>query len=176
MSDLRSYRECVRIIICKDNLVLLGERRYSDGTLMYYEFPGGGVEKNETISDTVKRESLEEVGMVVDNVRSLDIRYSYNISYNNPTRAKKYKGGNDVWCVCDFVKQDHSLHGKDGDALPYKWVPVEEAINLIKNGPPSKYNQARLEALDKVRRLNRSNKVFISFVKEGNKRLKLSDW
>ena len=176
MSDSRVYRDCVRIIIRKGNLVLLGERLYSDNTLMYYEFPGGGIEEGDSVEDTVKKEAMEEVGVVVDNVRSLDLHFVYDISYTNPVRAKKYRGGEDVWYVADYVKHDHSVHGKEGDALPHVWVDINKAIDLIRKGPASKYNEARLAALEKVKKLNKLNSNTVLFATEGYKKLKLSDW
>lgn len=175
-TDTRPYRSCVRIIIRKGNLVLLGERFYNDNTLMYYEFPGGGIEEGDSIEDTVKKESMEEVGVVVDNVKSLDLHFIYDIGYTNPTRAKKYRGGEDVWYVADYVRDDHSVHGKEGDALPHIWVDVSKAIGMIKKGPASKYNEARLAALTKVKKLNESNSNTVLLATEGYKKLKLSDW
>lgn len=176
MTDTRTYRKCVRIIIRKGDKVLLGERRYDDGTMMYYEFPGGGIEKGDSLEDTVIKEAMEEVGAVVTNVSSLDLHYCYDISYTNPSRAKKYRGGEDVWYVCDFVREDHSVHGKEGDALPHIWVDVSEAIDMVRKGPASKYNEARLAALEKVKKLNKLNSNTVLFATEGYKKLKLSDW
>ena len=99
-----------------------------------------------------------------------------NISYTNPVRAKKYRGGEDVWYVADYVKDDHSVHGKEGDALPHIWVDVSKAIEMIKKGPASKYNEARLAALTKVKKLNGSNSNTVLLATEGYKKLKLSDW
>lgn len=168
-ADNRGYRKCVRIIIRKGDQVLLGERFYHDGSLMFYEFPGGGIEKGDSVEDTVKKESLEEVGIIVDNVKSLDLHFSYDISYTNPSRAKKYRGGEDVWYVADYVGQDHSEHGKEGDALPHRWVNIDHAIKLIMKGPLSKYNEARLTALRKVKTISLSSV-------EKDRKLKLADW
>lgn len=174
-TEERSYRKCVRIIIRKDRLVLLGERHYHDGTLMFYEFPGGGIEIGDSLEDTVKKESLEEVGIVVRGVKSLGLHFKYDITYTNPSRSKKYRGGEDVWYVADYVTQDHSVHGKEGDALPYRWVDVDLAIDLIRKGPMSKYNEARIAALSKVKDLNTSKENY-KFLKENDKKIKLSEW
>ncbi len=173
--DSRGYRPCVRIIIHKFDKVLLGERRYHDGALMYYEFPGGGIEQNDTIEDTVKKEALEEVGVVVENVRSLGLHFVYDISYTNPSRAKKYRGGEDVWYMADYVGTDHSVHGKEGDALPHRWVTFSEAIELIKNGPGSKYNLGRLTALRKAEEIvaTLTPKLFETNL---HKKPKISNW
>ena len=119
---------------------------------------------------------MEEVGVVVDNVRSLDLHFVYDISYTNPVRAKKYRGGEDVWYVADYIKDDHSVHGKEGDALPHVWVDVSKAIGMIRKGPASKYNEARLAALEKVKKLNKLNSNTVLFATECYKKLKLSDW
>ncbi len=50
----------VAAIIKKDNKILIAERGYGEFKGMY-EFPGGKVEKNENLSDALKREIWEEM-------------------------------------------------------------------------------------------------------------------
>ena len=61
-----------------------------------------------------------------------------------------YKGGIDHWYYATYVMEDKRLFNVEGDALPYEWVSVKEAIRKIINGPESLYNAARIEALNKV--------------------------
>ena len=150
--DKRGYRQCVRIVIRKENMILLG-KKIINGEFVCYEFPGGGIEDNNTIEQTVIKECLEEVGILVHNVRSLDINMSYEIDYPNQERAKLYRGGIDKWQVCEYVKIDISSYNSEGDKLPFEWVTINEAKRLIKSGPSSIYNSTRLEALDKVSNL-----------------------
>lgn len=147
--DTRTYRRCVRIVITKGKLVLLG-KKYIDGKFIGYEFPGGGVESSDSEAETVVKEALEEVGILVKNVSSLRLRYQYDIDYAKPERAKLYKGGEDVWYMADFAKKDDSLHDTEGDMLTYTWETIDKARQKLLAGPQSKFNPARLEALTKV--------------------------
>ena len=147
--DKRWYRKCVRVAITKGDKVLLG-KKIIDGKFVGYEFPGGGVEEGDSLEETVKKECLEEVGISVTNIKHLGISFKYEVNYPNPERAKLYKGGEDTWFSCEFVKFNKELHGIEGDSLPYTWETVPNAINLIKKGPESEYNRPRLEALERL--------------------------
>lgn len=50
------------VIVENDKVGLI--RRTRDG-IVYYVFPGGGIEKGETPEDAAKREALEELGVEV---------------------------------------------------------------------------------------------------------------
>lgn len=147
--DKRTYRQCVRIVICKDDKVLLG-KKIIHGKFVCYEFPGGGVEEDHDLVQTVIKESLEEVGIRVDDVQSLGLEFKYEIDYPNPERAKLYRGGIDIWYMAKFVQYDKSKLGDDNDELPYTWETIPHAVRMIKEGPKSEYNGPRIQALNKV--------------------------
>lgn len=158
--DNRTYRNCVRVIITKGNLVLLG-RKYKDGNLLCYEFPGGGVEEDSSFEETVVKECLEEIGILVKDIVSLNLKYKYELAYPNPKRAKLYRGGEDNWFVCKYDKQDKSLYNDDKDAMPYSWVTIDQAIKLISEGPESSFNSIRIKALLKL--TEHSNKIIVNW-------------
>lgn len=147
--DTRTYRRCVRIVIVKGKQVLLG-KKYIDNKFIGYEFPGGGIEPKDSETETVVKEALEEVGILVRNPVNLHLRYCYDIDYTNPERAKLHKGGEDVWYMADFAKRDEALHGIENDKLPYTWETIDKAIDKIRKGPQSRFNAARIEALKAV--------------------------
>lgn len=62
---------CRAIIIVDGKLVSMYRER--DGRI-YYTFPGGGMEGTETEEECVKREVIEEFGMVVEPIKKV---YSY---------------------------------------------------------------------------------------------------
>lgn len=132
MKDKRTFRKCVRIIICKEDEILLC-RRFSDkGQVNNYLFPGGGIEEDDSITETVVKECLEEVGVKVKNVRLLGLVDKYEMDNPNPERAKLFKGNEDTWCVCDFDGINDKHLGVEGDAMPYTWETKDNAIKLIK--------------------------------------------
>ena len=63
-----TVKNTVRAIICRDGRYAMQQNR--DGI---YKIPGGGVENNESLLDTLCRETLEETGLVVirDSVREI---------------------------------------------------------------------------------------------------------
>lgn len=70
MSDEQRPKVGVGVVIKKDNSILLGKRRnaHGDGE---YSCPGGHLEYGESIVECAKRETLEETGVVIDNVQLL---------------------------------------------------------------------------------------------------------
>jgi len=58
----------VGVIIIKDNKVLLGKRKGSHGEGSWC-FPGGHLEFNESLENCAKRETLEETGIEIKNIR-----------------------------------------------------------------------------------------------------------
>ncbi len=122
----------VAVIICKDNKVLLGERKnaHGDGT---WAFPGGHLEFNESIEDCARREVLEETDLHIENIR--------HCAFTNDLFQQEQKH-----YVTLFVMADHS-HGQlalmepdkceqwdwfDWDDLPKpKFLPL---VNLLKQG------------------------------------------
>jgi len=58
----------VGVIVIKDNKVLLGKRKSSHGTGSWC-FPGGHLEFGEAVEDCARRETFEETGIKVKNIR-----------------------------------------------------------------------------------------------------------
>ena len=58
----------VGVIVIKDGKILLGKRKnvYGEGT---WFFPGGHLEFNESWGDCASRETLEETGITIKNIR-----------------------------------------------------------------------------------------------------------
>lgn len=149
LNDKRGYRKCVRVVIVKGKEILLG-KKYITGRFVGYEFPGGGVDYGDDVNSTVTKECLEEVGIQVKNPKPLGIERQYDIDYQNPERAKLFRGGIDIWMIANFVRKNEAKHDSEDDALPYTWETIGKAREKIKNSPANRFNQARLEALDAV--------------------------
>ena len=59
----------VGVVIIKDNKVLMGKRKNAHGEGSW-SFPGGHLEFNEPIENCAQRETLEEVGIKIKNIKS----------------------------------------------------------------------------------------------------------
>ncbi|HSR89280.1 MAG TPA: NUDIX domain-containing protein [Candidatus Udaeobacter sp.] len=70
----------VGVMIFKDGKVLLGKRKNAHGEGAY-AWPGGHMEYMESFADCAKRETMEETGMEIENVRFLRL---YNLKEYAP--------------------------------------------------------------------------------------------
>lgn len=80
--DRLQFRPSVYGLLIEDNKILLS--RQWDG----YDFPGGGIEIDETIPETLKREFHEETGIQVEPI----IPIHGETDFFNPDYTDKYKG------------------------------------------------------------------------------------
>jgi 8-oxo-dGTP diphosphatase len=70
----------IGVLIFKKNKILLGKRKGSHGTGEYAS-PGGHLEYMETIEDCAKRETFEETGIKIKNIR---FQFAANIRKYKP--------------------------------------------------------------------------------------------
>ena len=128
------YRNAARAIIMKDNKLLLV---YSD-TTQEFKFPGGGIDKEETRHEALRREVLEEIGHEVISVNE-GLGYTDQI-YNDIYDDHKYFYQRSYYYFCEIADEYHGLKLSESErALRYlpKWVTVDEAIEV---------NQAKIDS------------------------------
>ncbi len=129
-ADSLEFRPSVYGIIIKDNKVLL--TRQWDG----FDFPGGGVEKGETLEEALVREVQEETGIIV---KKGEMLYMHQDFFVHPGTKKcynallffykcEYVSGS----VEDFVLGDHE-HDYQGTPL---WMPLDEVDESLKMYTP----------------------------------------
>ena len=72
MDEIKKKRphSCVGVMIWRDNKILLGKRKGSHGT-GEYSLPGGHIEFSESFEFCVKRETEEEAGIKIKNIKFL---------------------------------------------------------------------------------------------------------
>ena len=153
--DNRTYRSCVRVLVVNNNKVLLATKTARDSGITYFEFPGGGIEEGETVQEAAVKECLEEVGVMVNNVRDLGVEQTYEINYIKPERAKLYRGAHDTYVIADFHRKDGSKFDLEDDGMKWQWKTIDEAIRCFKTGPDSQFTPTSIEALERLKeRLN----------------------
>lgn len=102
----------VGVIINQDNHILLAKRHGHLHQGGKWEFPGGKVEVNETVTEALIRELKEEVNLDVTNSTSF-----MEISHDYPDKHVKL----DIHLVREFSNQAKGLEGQQ-----IQWVPINQ--------------------------------------------------
>lgn len=139
-------RLTVRVVIRKGNKVCLMVKK-KDGVVQYCSMPGGGVEEGSTLLLSAVEECLEEVGILIRNVKPLGVNIARQHPMPKAERSDTWGGTDTHYVVADFVRMNSSKLNIEGDALPYVWVEIPEAIRMIEESPPSDFNPTKIEAL-----------------------------
>jgi len=66
MKNILKLSTYVGIILKKNNQILLVQRHNTDWMSGYWNFPGGLLEENETLTAAAAREAYEEIGVTID--------------------------------------------------------------------------------------------------------------
>ena len=119
-------RESCRAIIFNKNMLAVMYREKENR--VYYTFPGGGMEENESINECIKREALEELGIIVSPIRELYL-------YENETTIQHF-------LLCDWISGEFSTGtGEEFESNNPKgiYIPVfvgNDRIDKIPLMPP----------------------------------------
>lgn len=124
-----NIRTAGKALMIKDHQVLLIEHKRAK---TYYTLPGGGQHHNEALSDTVKRECLEELGASVL-VNGLAFVFEYIADHHEDTIQAK--GFHQLDLVFDCQLASHKPFEQAGEMdktqVGYRWVPVEELMGIV---------------------------------------------
>lgn len=146
LSKKTHYREAVRAIIFKENKILMLFSLINGD----YKFPGGGIEKGESHSEALIRETLEEAG--------------YNIVPNKEfIQISEYDQGQiegfdifhmlSIYYFANIIEENKLEKVEDENSLPV-WVEAREAylknLELFNKGNKAKWLKREIHILDKL--------------------------
>jgi len=151
------YRPNVGIIICNQKGQVFWARRISrDG----WQFPQGGVSRNESLFDAMYRELQEETGLAQSQVRLVAHTKNW-LHYDLPQRFLRYqrrrqkdrrsnfKGQKQVWFLLELIDDDSAVNLQSGLDVPefddWRWVETDFALDNIVDFKRSVYQKALSE-------------------------------
>ncbi len=147
--DSEGYRPNVAIVVCNIKGKVLWARRSSrDG----WQFPQGGVEKDETAEDAAFRELYEEVGLRREHVRLVGRTQSW-LKYDVPrfhlsARRGHFRGQKQLWFLFQLTGADSDVR-LDAVSRPefdrWRWVDYWDPVDRIVEFKRHVYQRALAE-------------------------------
>ena len=153
------YRPNVGIIICNRKGQVFWARRINrDG----WQFPQGGVSRDESLMDAMYRELKEETGLTESDVRMVAHTKKW-LRYNLPGRYLRgqrrgrlsnkrrvnFKGQKQIWFLLEFLGDDSVVDLSAGPEQPefdsWQWVETNFALDNIVDFKRSVYRKALTE-------------------------------
>lgn len=114
------YRVACRGIVKKDELYLMVHLEKYD----IYTFPGGGIEKGETLEDCTLRELLEETGI---KVKVLEKKVTIKEYFDGESWENNY-------FICEYLEDTHvnNLTEEEADlGLKVKWMKFDDILEIF---------------------------------------------
>lgn len=129
MSSIRSIRSAARAIVICDGKLLATKMKDHRG--IYYILPGGGQQPGETLSDTVRRECLEEVGVEVKVGKLLYVREYIGKNHNFSPRHKHFHQLEHVF-LCTTADPHACCPGSETDnhQVGVAWLALESLDHI----------------------------------------------
>lgn len=118
-------RVAARAVIVRDGKLLVVVLRDDSGP--FYILPGGGQNHGETLSDAVRRECAEELGIHVIPKKMLYLREYIGRNHSFKTRHKAFHQV-EVIFECEIENEDDIGHGakEDKRQVGFAWLPLSE--------------------------------------------------
>lgn len=120
------------VIIFKDGNLMVGKIVTNGHT--WYNLPGGKVESNESIADAAYRETLEEVGVKIKNIKEIGTQF---ITWKDkergyPDAKTKHKGVMNHFFTADMDGIDDRVHNRMSDKHELMFMDPKEYIRYSK--------------------------------------------
>jgi len=144
-SELKKpFRKNASVIARKNEKFLLVKKPRKQHA---WQFPQGGVEKNESFAEAALREFTEEVGASEIKISQEVGTYFYDWSDEKEVSGalQKFRGQEVHFFVADFLAEDAVIKLDTNELEEWKWVNVAEIKNLIES---KEYLAKILEIID----------------------------
>ena len=139
----------VGVIVLNDkNHVFVGKRK--DNPIDKWQMPQGGVDKNESFLDAMKRELNEETSIKnIKILKELEGWFKYELPENliGIIWKGKYRGQKQKWYVVRFIGKtsEINLKTKNPEFIEWKWVQKEKLPNIIVDFKKHVYERLLIE-------------------------------
>ena len=130
-SDINQVRKSARAVILNNNKIAIIYASKEN----YHKLPGGKLEENEDVITALKRESLEEAGCNIKNIKELGCI----IEYKNKSKKLHISYGYLADADGDIKDPQFTEREKD-QGFELIWLPIDEAISRMEKDSPENYH------------------------------------
>jgi len=136
------------IVLNNKNKILVGKRK--DNPVNKWQMPQGGVNKNESFLDAMKRELNEETSIKsIQIIKELDGWFQYELPKNlvGIIWKGKFRGQKQKWFVVKFTGEESEINLKTEhpEFIEWKWVEMDELPKIIVDFKKDVYDKLLIE-------------------------------
>ncbi len=155
MIDNLGYRKNIGIILCNDKKQLLMFKRINSEA---WQFPQGGINKNETFKDAMFRELREETGLSTEDVIIMGRTRKW-MSYKLPKKFQRMSDGKtcigqkQIWYLLKMANTDEKInfsYSEKPEFDKWKWVNMSQPPNIVIYFKKKVYKLALKELMPKI--------------------------
>ena len=128
------YRKGVSALIINQNqeFLLVNLKSFED---KYFAIPGGGMEENETLEESVYREMQEELSINKESLEfvgksNFPLKFKFKVIKIN-SQGKEYEGSERHFFGFKFIGDDSEIKLQESEVKAYRWVPFVELNNYL---------------------------------------------
>ena len=136
------------IVLNRENKVFVGKRK--DNPIDKWQMPQGGVNKNESFLNAMKRELNEETSIKnIKIIKELNDWFEYELPQNllGIIWKGKFRGQKQKWFVVRFIGKESeiNLKTKHPEFIEWKWVKINELPEIIVDFKRDVYKKLLIE-------------------------------
>ena len=136
------------IVLNSENKVFVGKRK--DNPIDKWQMPQGGVNKNESFLNAMKRELNEETSIKnIKIIKELNDWFEYELPQNllGIIWKGKFRGQKQKWFVVRFIGKESeiNLKTKHPEFIEWKWVKINELPEIIVDFKRDVYKKLLIE-------------------------------
>ena len=147
MIDNDGYRKNVGIILCNSQSKLLICKRFGEKS---WQFPQGGLEKNENAESAMFRELFEEIGLKKNDISILGVtkswlKYDLPKKYQRKTNNRLCIGQKQKWFLLRLISDDSNISFSNSEHPEFdswQWVDDNKPMKIVIDFKKNVYKKA----------------------------------
>ena len=136
------------IVLNSENKVFVGKRK--DNPIDRWQMPQGGVDKDESFKDAMKRELYEETSIKnIEILKELDQWFTYELPDEliGIIWKGRFRGQKQKWFITKFTgdKDEINVDTENPEFIEWKWIEMEKIPDVIVDFKKDLYKKLLVE-------------------------------